>query len=191
MQCEPDKYLHIGDTFCDDLFRRHADVKIQKLFIDLISGLKVSGQVNDIINYIKKSIGLTSHYKAVHLRLEDDIIKLRPYKQMGEEQYGDSVYRKYIDSFNFHLQPNDTIFVSIHLLKYNYIIDELKLPKIVMTNDWQSEFPNFHRGRDIDTLIDYMLCMDELVFIGYGFLTFSQAIKFKYDEINHPVVMIY
>lgn len=197
LKSEDDKYINIGDTFCDNIFRRNSDIKIQKLFVKLISGLKVTRQVNDIISYIKKSINITSDYKVVHLRLEDDIIRLRPYKEMSEREYGNSVYQKYKDTFEKHLDPNDTIFISTHLLKsenmYNYVIGELKLkyPKIVMTNDWRSKFSSFHLGRDIDALIDYTICMEGSSFIGYGFSTFSQAIKFKYDEFNKPVVMIF
>jgi hypothetical protein len=197
LKSESDKYIDISDTFCDNMFRKNSDERYQHLFTDLISGLIFSTEVKEIVNYIKLSVGIPSSYKAIHLRLEDDIIKLRPFKDISEQEYGDSVYQKYKGLFQAFFDSNDTIFVATHLIKsenrYNYVINELKsiYPKMVMTNNWREQFPKFHLGRDIDALIDYALCLDSNFFIGYGFSTFSQAIKFKHDQTKTPVALIY
>jgi hypothetical protein len=197
LQLEDEKYIDISDTFSDVIFKQNCDARIQQLFKRLISDIKFTKQVCDVIDYIKQSIGIFGEYKAVHLRLEDDIIKLRPYPQMTEKQYGDSVYEKYKECFSHHFKPTDAIFVSSHLSKspniYNYVLDELRstYPKMTLTNSWRNMFPKFPQGRDIDALIDYLLCMDAELFVGYGFSTFSQAIKFAYDNKNKLSIILH
>lgn len=187
LKSEAEKYLDIHDTFTDTMFKNNIDPEIKQLFIRLLTGLKFSWKVRQIIKYIKKILGLTSSYKVIHLRLEDDMIKYRPFQNINEYEYGMMVYNQYKEKINQHMNPSDIILLSTHLTKspnlMNFTINDLskKYSRVVINDQWRNVFPDFYKGREIDALIDYLLSLDGIGFIGHHYSTFSQAIKYYYD----------
>ena len=178
--------INIGDTFSDFIFQRNEDPQIVDIFVKLITGITFTHPFRQVVDHIKETTPL-KNYKAVHLRLEDDIL---PHVGSGRS----AAYRKHISQ---HCQPSETIYLATHLTKsenrMNGAVDELRsqYPKTVILSDWRKDFPNFMKGRDIDAIIDYMICRDADLFIGWHPSTFSRILLYWFSCSKKPGVDVH
>ena len=174
LQSEYEIILDIGDTFSAQMFQENNDPPIIKIFKQLLVGIKFTDRFYKIVDHIKKSIGIDKGYKVVHLEIEDDKIGLH------------NNYRKKLALF---LNQSDKFVIVTHLIKQHYTINEIKheYPNLIMLNSsWRNQFKSFYEGRDIDTIIDYLISLGGTAFLGYNRSSFSKVIMYSYQKHHKP-----
>lgn len=150
--------------------------------LSIYKDMRFTQQYYDILNFCKTLLG--EFCNVVHLRLEDDWIKACIVSHGGTfEEISDRLIASYNQKMDDVFNPNDTIYIATHLLKSenknNWIMEEIKkkYPNAVFTIPWRDKFPNVTKGREIDALVDYMICRNAQKFIGLAASTFSLAIN--------------
>lgn len=186
-----DQQLNINDNhqLCDYMI---------KLSNNILFDLKFHPSFYEIINFCK-SIYSLDNYGSIHFRLEDDMIK----SIVGDDQtkiknYSEVIFSRYLIEIKKIFKPNDVIYISTHLCKSNNYnnnkLYELKklYPKIVFieTNLWRKEFPYIDEGREIDAIIDYLICRDSHSFICFEGSTFSNTLRDFFIKNNKTVLTI-
>lgn len=109
-------------------------------------------------------------YVSVHLRLEDDMLAFLKSLGLSPIQYI-SKFRKVLSS----LPEEVPIFVASNLNKEknvcNFVLQELQKTHQVFTSQ------SLGRGREIDALVDYLICLGGVSFVGADQAsTFSRVI---------------
>ena len=135
-------------------------------------------------------------YNVVHLRLEDDwLTYFSPLAKLSPEKYTIKLAGDYYVSMKKLFSADDTIFLATHLLKSkntnNHLIAEFQktYPNIIFTIPWRDKFSDFMKGREIDAIVDYLICLNGEKFIGLYYSTFSRIIGNIY-QLNGKVSRI-
>ena len=153
-----------------------------------------------IKNYCLKKMGLINKFSAIHLRIEDDIIFHRPDKNVPEREYGEKIKNNYVSYINKNFVRDEVIYLSTFLLKglnkYNYL-------PMILRNDhpnmkywkkpeyyWRNDFKDLSEGREIDALIDYLICLSANRFLGFDGSTFSETIKYYFEFYGKNVDIV-
>jgi len=180
--------LDLGDTFSNTLFSNMQSCQ------QLLIKIPFNNCFDPVVNHIKTKLGLTQ-YKSIHLRLEDDMLKsLSKWSSIT----GPIIYQGYLSELKLMIRDHEQIFVATHLTKspneMNSSFQHLRqiYPSIVMSSGWRENFPSFYKGRDIDALVDYLICRDAESFLGFSYSTFSRVTmlylenrgKICYDSAN-------
>ena len=161
------------------------------LFDDIISNIKFSDVIYTMVKSIKQSLNLNS-YVAVHLRLEDDwihhashLFKMHPTKFI---QHSTNQYYLHIKNFCDKQTP---IFLSTGLLKHKNLNNHLPqhiqsmYPNTVFLTS-HTPFTEIPQGREINAIIDYLLCLDADKFIGSQHSSFSLAVDIVFNKLHKP-----
>lgn len=183
--------VDISDVFSYSLFRQNPDETLRKLYTDLLLRLPFTNEIMNIVETSKQQLKL-DNYSSLHLRVEDDIIRCRPDKKITYQQFADKIQNKYRGEMAKTFTPDEKVYVSTFLLKgpntQNAFLPELKNKYRGLTYweppevYWRKSFPNFPLGREIDGLIDYLLCLGGKKFLGYNGSTFSENIKYHFER---------
>lgn len=155
--------LHIGCPFFYNLDEKD-DLILDVL--SLVSKLTFTKTFTDLaLSYQPKQ-----EYVAVHLRLEDDMLAFLKSLGMSPIQYI-SKFRKVLSS----LPKEVPVFVASNLNKEknacNFVLQELQKTHQVFTSQ------SLGQGREIDALVDYLICLGAVSFVGADQAsTFSRVI---------------
>ena len=188
--------LDIGKTFNLTL---EMPEYIRNIVQYIYGNLPLVPVFQDIINYCK--ILLRNDYGAIHLRLEDDWIRhsIKHIKNSkGKRKFRRQtrrLYKAYMGRMAKVFKSDDVIYVATHLLKSknrnNNLMLEIrsKYPNMISNIDWRQKFklPN---GREIDALVDYMICINSNKFIGMSGSTFSSMVSQIMSYKNKPIIML-
>ena len=168
-----DPYIDLGQLFA--MYNTNHELLVIRANIHIDMPFK--SQYYDILDYCKSKY-LDAKYNAVHLRLEDDWPHLGSKCNSPEESTN-----KIVDSYNNAMSQlfstYDTIFIATHLLKSknknDWVMDEIKkkYPNCVHSIPWRDHFPDIPQGREIDALVDYLICRNAEKFIGIWPSSFS------------------
>ena len=184
LKSETERFLDLGGTFSIGIFLENPEQEIKQLAIKLLGGIKFTRPFTEIIDSFSQE-----KYKTVHFRLEDDMLlhKSEILKSTPEE-IGVSVYQRYKERLKKFVSPDQKFFLATHLTKsqykMNYLVDELKrdYPKMFMSGDWREKFPSFYFGREIDAIVDYLLCVNGTSFLGWSASTFTNCLIYSFNE---------
>lgn len=188
---EKEEYIDIGDTFDYFLFRENIDETLKDIFRNLIVNIKYNHRLYEVRDHCINKMGLNGKFSAIHFRIEDDIIFHRPDKSVPESEYGEKIKENYMKYISKHFNKQDVIYLSTFLLKgpnkYNYLPLVLKnqysnvrfwqKPKFY----WRNDFKDLIEGREIDAIIDYLICLKADKFVGFNGSTFSEIIKYYFE----------
>lgn len=196
---EQEEFIDIGDVFDYFIFRENIDESLRLLFRSLVINIKYDKRLYDICDYCISKQGMTN-FSSIHLRLEDDILFHRPDKSISEHLYGENIKDRYLKIISKKITKNETIYLSTFLLKspnkYNYfpMILRNSYPNLRYWKKpefyWRNDFKDLIEGREIDALIDYLLCLKSSKFIGFDGSTFSEMIKYYFEFYNKNVDLI-
>jgi hypothetical protein len=162
--------------------------------LSIYKEMRFTQQYYDVLNFCKINY-LAESYNVVHLRLEDDWINSRSNEGKFEEVTNKLItsYNKTMDSL---FKSDDIIYVATHLLKSdnknNWFMKEFKekYPRSVFSIPWRDNFLNITQGREIDALVDYIICRGSQKFIGLAASTFSIAINTLLKMDNKVSILI-
>jgi FkbM family methyltransferase len=187
---EKHSYLSIG--WCFSLVLQ-TDEDIKKIEFEIYKNLRFRSEYYEVFNYCKDKY-LGQKHNVVHLRLEDDLIN-HGKGELSFEQYSQNLFDKYAKAMDSLFSKDEIIYIASHLHKgqnkNNYMTDELKqkYPNIIMSIPWRNLF-NLPVGREIDGIIDYLICINAEKFIGLGGSTFSMITGRILTTKNKPIMMI-
>jgi hypothetical protein len=196
-------YISLGNLFVD-LDKFYTAPEFRGYLMELFRKLRFVPEFYQIAETYKKDLGLYDIYAAVHLRLEDDFIKhfitAHPYYigKFTVETFSQLVKKCYLAAFQRHLLPTDKIYVATYLLRSpninNSFTTELKrlYPNMIFVNDvkWRHSNPHVLNGREIDALIDYILCLGANKFIGLDLSTFSISVSYALSDQNKDITIL-
>lgn len=129
------------------------------------------------------------------LRLDNDWINhLVSTSETTSNEITNNLFNSYIKAMEKYFSTDDKIYISTHLLKSNnqnnYLIDIIKQKYNVITSiPWRDNF-KLPIEREIDAIIDYLLCINADKFIGYEGSTFSSNIAYLSQSDNKTSVLI-
>lgn len=195
---ESNPYIDIGNTFTASLKAIYSDKYSWNLLTSLLCQIKFVPEIYDVVNYCKKFLKIDSiPYCAIHLRIENDminhIVNDRPQNRgrITQQYYCNSIKARYLKSMEKSFTRNNVIYLATYLLRSeninnSFVYDISRLyPNIKFwesKNYWRNQFPTLINGREIDAIIDYLLCVDSDLFIGYDGSTFSETITYVLDS---------
>ena len=159
----------------------------------ILRDMKFCSIYEEVVDYCISQIGKS--YSSVHLRLEDDwiviyhgcghVFELKTYELW-------SMYKHYM---SIMFQPTDKLYIATHLGKGSnrntFILDELRslYPNAITYISWRDRF-ELPIGREIDALIDYLICRRSEKFIGTRQSSFSIAVSQMLELDNRKVINI-
>jgi hypothetical protein len=186
--------LNLNDTFAFNLEQLYPPAQ-QRVVMNLFYNIPWIDLFKEILVISQKLLGLTSYqYASIHFRLEDDTFLLRT--QLNDEDYTKYLYNSYLDAIA--KWESTDIFLATHLLKApnrnNHLCDQLKekYPKVKCWtgNSWRAFYPDAPVGREIDGIVDYLLCLYSTAFIGYQRSTYSLILDGYFKEMGRPTYLI-
>jgi hypothetical protein len=174
LQDENDPYLDIG--LCYRLATSpNAELK-------LFDNLPFNNKILDVVRYCKE-VYLGEHYQVLHLRLEDDWIQeMTQSYPVSPDWAANFLYNKFLEFIRTRFDPKCRIYIATHLGKgehqYNFLLKRLKetLHNITDQIHWRTHFPEILPGREVDALVDYLICKDSDDFVGIWESTFARTI---------------
>jgi hypothetical protein len=170
------KYLNTGNMFNLTLQKSEYISNIER---QIFCSLPFTPRFYEILNYCKEHF-LTDNYSVVHLRLEDDWINFSKHDK-NFTQHSEDLFGRYLDKMNETFESDDKIYLATHLLKSsnvnNSMVDRIKdrYKNLVPMISWRDVF-DMPVGREIDALVDYIICINANKFIGTVGSTFSAVI---------------
>lgn len=154
--------------------------------ISIMRNMKFSQSVYKAVQYCASFI--TGEYDAIHLRLEDDWINAMHIDSQN-------AWAKYKDAMAKTFSPNRSIYVCTHLGKStnmnNHLLDEFRnlYPNVITGVNWRTAI-DLPVGREIDALIDYLVCMGGRSFIGMSHSTYSLAVAMMMAVDGKPIYIV-
>lgn len=176
------QYLDIGwyrTDFIPPVMIRKGPI-FAKIENALYKGIKFKQIFYDIV----KSLSINNHYNALHLRLEGDWGE-RCWLVSGCKKNAQdcikSLYENYLREIKRVFSPHENIFVSTHLGKTedenNWVLDDLKTKYSIKTSHgWREKGFSLPQGREINAIVDYIICLNSTNFIGIHGSTFSSFV---------------
>ena len=185
-------FLDLGSVFSVTVEKDEFVSKIEREFY---KNMRFTSGFHAALNYIQDNF-LCEKYHVVHLRLEDDFIS--PYSGHFGHSYKDYtmiILNRYFEFMAKMFSPHDKIYIATHLLKAqypnNYVIDLIreKYPNIVTSVPWR-EHITLPSGREIDAIVDYLICANAQKFIGMHGSTFSILLGQFHDSKGHEAGLV-
>ena len=195
LRSETHNYIELGSVYhyrYDEISLYPTD--IHKNFVKyMFRQLQFAPAILTIVEYCKQKLGLHDKYNAIHLRLEDDMLYAfaKCINKTPQECTRD-IMTRYYNTMIHTFTKQDEIYISTHLLKSdnlnNPIVHQIKTqyPNIKFWNSgesWRTKFNNIPPGREIDAMIDFLICTHATKFIGYVGSSFSRLVDdmYKYE----------
>lgn len=190
---EAGQYVDIGCAFPLSL---NSDPSMKEIELTIHRELPFLPNYIQIVDYCIQTY-LNSTFYAVHFRLEDDWINhhMTTTQIHDFQHHSKHIFDNYIHAMEKLFSPTDNIYIATHLLKStnknNWMIDRIreKYKNVVIATPWRDKF-HLPIGREIDALIDYLICIRSDKFIGCGGSTFSAAIANILRYQQKPVEII-
>lgn len=159
----------------------------------LLRTFQPSQGVREVVESIVSTLG---DFTAIHLRLEDDWLSdMLCVAQSQSEAVTEMLWRAYTDAMKEIMSPEDTCYVCTHLGKSpnrnNYLLDNLRemYPRTITCPPWRDKY-NLQVGREVDALIDYLVCLRASKFIGVNHSTFSITTSIILSSYGRKVILI-
>lgn len=174
---ESHDFLDIGWVFS---LVMEKDQSIRDIELHIYKNIQFLPEYKTVFNYCLNNY-LNTPYNVVHLRLEDDWINHQiatSSSKLSFEEHSQIIWEKYCEAMARMFTPQDKIFIATYLNKTvqrnNHYIDQIRLlyPNAITATPWRENF-NLPTGREIDAIIDFMICRNGEKFIGLGGSTFS------------------
>jgi hypothetical protein len=144
-----------------------------------------------------RSTSLQGDYTALHLRLEDDWLDYLTKVYYASYDYcAGIIYRKFIKALE-ETGSDTTVYLatSLHLSKnrYSHLVDDIKQrrPGVVLKPNWRAQFPNVLPGREIEALIDFLICRKASLLIGLWDSTFARLVSTLNQADNRRTILFY
>lgn len=197
-----ESYISLGYAFFCELDKFYTNPTSWDLLMHIMSQFRFTSILYVIANRYKQILQLPSTYSVLHLRVEDDVIHhivhLRPGTKgrLKEDEYRQRLKNRFIEASRDLFTSNEPIYVATHLLKspnkFNSLPNELKLvfPKMIFGDSWREHFPTAMNGREIDAIIDYILCTSASKFIGLDMSTFSVQLSYLMQYQHKPFHLV-
>jgi hypothetical protein len=174
------KYLTLGVAFSylsdDPILNEKRETILQKF--------RFTRFWIDMANTIKSNLGL-NNFKAIHLRLEDDMIHhLAHCFNVSFDIINVSLIAEYNKHIEKHFDFNEIIFISTGLGKYtnanNYYLSELiiKYPNIrIVDNCYLLDIlkSKNYVGREFLAIVDFLIAKDSSVLLGMMYSSFTHC----------------
>lgn len=172
-------YMDIGCMFSVTLEKDMTTLAIEH---QIYKNLKFMPKYYQVVEYCINTY-LSPTFNSVHLRMEDDFaLCYASTSGKSFKEYSNIILKRYLQYMKTLFKTNSPIYIATHLLKSenrnNYIIDEIRkvYPNIVIATPWRDKF-SLPIGREIDAIIDYILCLRSHNFIGMAGSTYSVLIS--------------
>lgn len=144
----------------------------ERLYSFLLAKCRFNPTFYRVADKIRQQLGLKS-YPAVHLRLEKDT---KLYTDMARVSY-----RRFqaIHTYNYRLwlhslPSTQPVFVASGLSEQELLQWRQEFPQLRWKpSNWRASHPDLPLGREIDAIIDYLLCVKGSVFYGWARSTFA------------------
>jgi hypothetical protein len=182
--------INLGFAFFCELDKFYTDSTSWNLLMQVMSRFRFTLILHAIADQYKHILKLPPNYAVLHLRLEDDLINHVVNERPGtkgkfkESEYRHRLKARFIGASQQLFRRDDTVYVATHLLKspnkFNTVPTELKLmfPQMIFGDSWRHHFPTAMEGREIDAIIDYLICTSASKFIGLDMSTFSVQLAY-------------
>lgn len=178
---EDSEGINIGIPLTDLNIDHAVYPKLKSMFSSIIQILSPTLIMNDVVSEVKKNMGLSDDYVALHLRLEDEILEYQ--SNINNNNYGVQMLQLY-DRLMGILQKSvskDRLFIATGLGKrsnsYNFLLDDYSA---LSTKEFRKKLSiPYAEGTDMDSLLDYLISKESSLFIGTDSSTFSKYIKYS------------
>ena len=192
-------YTDLGST-CFYPLGNYPD-HIQGMVRSIFRVLPFTDKIYSVVNECISILGLKTEtgYSSVHLRMEDDMLKMfDECHKINPEEYTKKYMEKYWVFMEELFGKNDDIYLATHLCrsenKNNHLPSLIKerYPNVRFwegKDTWRRHYPNFIQGREIDALIDYLMCTKSRKFVGFIPSTFSWAVSNHFHN-DHRIVRV-
>lgn len=202
LRSETNNYIELGNVYhyrYDEISLYPTDT--HKNFVKyMFRQLEFAPAILTIVDYCKQTLGLNTGYNAVHLRLEDDMLyAFAKCINKTPQECTREIMNRYYNSMQKIFNTHEEIYISTHLLKSqnlnNPIVYEIKThyPNIKFWNtgeSWRTKFPNIPLGREIDAMIDFLICVHAHKFVGYVGSSFSRLVDDMYKYEGKTSILI-
>jgi len=173
LSCDTATYCNLGFCFSTRAFRYAPSTNVRKMLANAAQCLAFHQDLHLKVKQWQEDLHLTD-YVAVHFRLEDDMLNHLFKREDEREQYALQLLNVYKDLLEPH--KDRQIFLATGLVKspnsYNWVPDKLReeFPGIVLRDHDRED------GREINAIVDFLLCLKATDFIGYSRSTFSELL---------------
>jgi hypothetical protein len=174
--------------------------------INIFCQLVFSTTIQNIVKQTKIDCGLDNlEYHSCHMRLENDWVEhiTKKYninnKHLGKpkEEYSQEIFEII---FSYIKNTDKKIFIATGLGKSdqenNFLLEKLlKIfpSKICISKNldcWKNLFPGTKFGRELNGLIDLIICLDSKQYLGGCYSSFSETIKLVFNY-NHKKIDLF
>lgn len=168
------RYIDIGPTF------RLPNDDERDLVYKILSGLEFKSEFTSIVNWCLHQLNLTN-FIGIHLRLEDDMI-IHLSSSSQTDIIATEYTNKYLKFIDDHVSLDQHIYLATHLgrspNRCNHVLDLIckKYKNTKIGINWRSHFPAMYSGREIDAIVDFLICRRSKIFLGYSCSTFSATL---------------
>lgn len=189
LSADTEPYCNLGFCFSTRAFRYAPSTNVRKMLADASQSIVFHQDILEKLREWQHDLKLQPQdYVAVHFRLEDDMLNHLFKKPDEREQYAKqllNIYKNLLEPYK-----DRQIFLATGLVKnpnsYNWVPEKLK-----------EEFPGItlrlhdkENGREINAIIDLLLCLEATDFIGYSRSTFSELISDRFAATNKYSLLI-
>lgn len=173
-------------------FVKSSRPDIKSMFFELLTRLPFKREFTEVVESLKNRLQL-SNYKVIHLRLEDDMIKFRT-ETSGDKEFGEKQRQSFIGRIKELFSSEDKLFIATDLGKsenrYNNVLEQLLIdyPNARTSKGWREHHPGIPVGRELDAIIDYLICRDGEFFLGDSSSTFSTVLMESFVLKKRPFI---
>jgi len=148
----------------------------RELFYSIHRRIEYTPLMEEIVKYCMTFLG--EIFTAVHLRAEDDWLYHLSQCHSDKKEHGKEILESYRRRMREVIPSGEKVYLATYLGKKenqcNYILDLLREEFNCVTNiPWRKKY-NVVDGREVDALIDSLICRRARIFIGTPGSTFSE-----------------
>lgn len=183
--------FHVGNFIVEDLRPIHAEIfkclRFQNKFYNKVDEFlsdenkyneKTDSTIDVNSNIISNNISspkLSDCFNSIHLRIENDMLKhLDKVIFNGRRKYMEEIIEQY--NIYFEMMKEEPIFVATGLHKdikdkYNGYLNSIR-----KTHDIRLTPKKLFDGRELNAIVDFLICLKSTSFIGLKYSTFSRLV---------------
>jgi hypothetical protein len=174
--------LDLGPMYREEV-TNPGSPEADRLYSFLLSKLRFTDVFYNVTNQVKNLIELKGNYSAVHLRLEPDT---RIYAENAKTDY-DRFLTVHTDKYRsiFQALRNDKVFVATGLDQESLSAWRKNFHNLCWKPaDWRDKVTALPVGREIDAIIDYLICIQAKYFAGWGRSTFALNVNHYFSMVG-------